>query len=223
MLNKRDVIKLGGMTDCFQPIEAIEKVTYNTVKILNKHRINYLIVTKSSLVSSDEYINIYDKKLAHFQITITATDDKNCINYENASVTSERIKSIEKLFKLGFDVSIRLSPFIEQYIDFNVLNKIKSRKILIEFLKVNHWVKKWFDIDYSEYSTKYGGYEHLPLGEKIKLVNKITGFEQVSIGEYVKNHYEYFRENTNYNKEDCCNLDIRYFLECEQVEMRLEI
>ena len=77
---------------------------------------------------------------------------------------------------------------------------------MIEFLKVNHWVKKWFNIDYSPYSLSYGGYDHLQLDHKIKLVSKITGFEQVSVGEYVKDHYEYFRDNVNHNKTDCCNL-----------------
>ena len=43
MLPKNEVIKLGGMTDCFQPIEKTERVTYNTVQILNKHRIKMKI------------------------------------------------------------------------------------------------------------------------------------------------------------------------------------
>ena len=30
-----DVIRLGGMTDCFQPIENIKRVTYNTILWLN--------------------------------------------------------------------------------------------------------------------------------------------------------------------------------------------
>lgn len=207
-LSKYDVIKLGGMTDCFQPIEKKNKVTFETIKLLNKFKINYLIVTKSSLVSSPEYLKIYDKNLAHFQITITNTNDQESIKYEKSTISSKRIKSIEKLQKLGFDVSIRLSPLIEQYIDFKTINSIKCDKILIEFLKVNHWVKKWFNIDYSEYSLKYGGYEHLQLDKKIELVNKITGFNQLSVGEYVEEHYNYFKENVNFNKLDCCNLSL---------------
>ena len=206
---KNEVIKLGGMTDCFQPIELTEQVTFKTIKLLNQFRLNYLIVTKSSICTRPEYLAIYDKNLAHFQITITNTDDKKCAKYEKTSKISERIKSIELLQLLGFDVSIRLSPLIESFIDFDVLNSIKCDKILIEFLKVNHWVKKWFDIDYSKYSLKYGGYEHLQLDEKIKIVNKITGFNQMSVGEYVFDHYKYFSENVNFNREDCCNLTFR--------------
>jgi len=209
-LPKNTVVKLGGMTDCFQPLELKEHVTYETIKILNLFEIDYLIVTKSDIIARDKYVKIYNKDLAHFQITITNTNDKISLETENAPVPSKRIKAVEKLFKLGFDVSIRLSPFIEKNINTDIINNINCDKILIEFLKVNHWVKKWFDINYNEYSLKYGGYDHLQLKKKIGLANKITGFNQKSVGEYVNSHYEYFKENVNFNKEDCCNLDIKY-------------
>jgi len=202
-LQTGDIVRMGSMTDCFQPIETKNKITFNTIKILNQFRIQYLIVTKGALVSNDEYLKIYDKKLAHFQVTITSTS-KN--NYEKSSSPEERIQSIEKLQSLGFDVAVRLSPFIYQNIDYKVLNSIKCDKILVEFLKVNHNIKKWFDIDYSEYNFKSGGYEHLHLDKKIELLKNITGFEQITIGEYVKEHHEYFKENVNFNKNDCCNL-----------------
>jgi DNA repair photolyase len=205
-LPRGTVVRLGGMTDCFQPIELTERVTYETIKLLNKYGIEYLIVTKSHIVATDEYMQILDKDLAHIQITITTTDDVLCAKYEKASPSSMRIKAIEKLHENGFDVSVRLSPFIPEFVNVDEINAIKCDKILIEFLKVNTWVKKWFDIDYSPYTLNYGGYYHLPLERKIELVNLITGYKQVSVGEYVKEHYEYFRDNVNFNKEDCCNL-----------------
>ena len=200
------IVRLGGMTDCFQPVEKTRRVTYETIKLLNKYGIGYLIVTKSHIVADDEYIAILDKNLAHIQITVTTTDDELCKQYEKASPPSMRIAAIEKLHALGYDVSVRLSPFIPQFVDVDKINAIKCDKILIEFLKVNTWVRKWFDIDYSEYSLKYGGYWHLPLSRKIELASLITGFEQVSVGEYVKEHYDYFRANVNHNPDDCCNL-----------------
>lgn len=130
-------IRLGGMTDCFQPIEATHKVTYETIKELNEHRIPYLIVTKSAMVASDEYMNILDKDLAHIQITVTTTDDELAKSYEKASPPSERIKAIEKLQSAGFDVTLRLSPYIPEYVDLEVLNQVKCNKILVEFLRVS--------------------------------------------------------------------------------------
>lgn len=206
-LNKGDIVRLGSMTDCFQPIEKKYGITYETIKLLNHYKIHYLIVTKNSLVSSDKYIEIYDKNLSHFQVSITATNNDDSVKYESASKATDRIKSVEKLYELGFDVTVRLSPFIPEFIDVNVINSISCDKILIEFLKVNHWVKKYMDLDYSAYTHKFGGHENLPLEKKMELVNLITGFKQKSVGEYVKEHHQYFSENVNFNKFDCCNLN----------------
>lgn len=202
------IVRMGGMTDCFQPCELEHRATYETLKLLNEYNVGYLIVTKSHIVASDEYIAVMRKDLAHIQITVTTTDDARAREYEQASAPSLRIQAIEKLHALGYDVSVRLSPFIPDFVDVDKINAIKCDKILIEFLKVNTWVKKWFDIDYSEYTLKHGGYNHLPLERKIELVEKITGFKEVSVGEYVDSHYEYFRDNVNHNKADCCNLRI---------------
>ena len=199
-------IRLGGMTDCFQPIEKTHRVTYETIKALNENRIPYLIVTKSAIVADDEYIEILDKDLAHIQITVTTTVDELSKTYEKASVPSERIKAIEKLHAAGFDVALRLSPYIPEYVDLDILNNVKCDKILVEFLRVNTWIKKWFDIDYSEYTVKQSGYQHLPLEKKKEYISKITGFKEMTVCEDESGAYEYWQKNFNHNPDDCCNL-----------------
>lgn len=208
------IVRLGGMTDCFQPMERENKATYNAIKELNEKGVGYLIVTKSDLVASDEYIALMRKDLAHIQITVTATDDGLCKTYEKATPPSKRIAAIEKLYKEGFDVALRLSPFIPQFIgrglDIEAVNNVECEKILVEFLRVNAWVKKWFDIDYSEYTLKQSGYEHLPLEKKIeylKLIDKTR--KKVTVCEDVDEHFKFWRESFNPDKEDCCNLDKR--------------
>lgn len=201
-------IRLGGMTDCFQPIEKKYGVTYETIKALNENNLPYLIVTKSALVADDKYIDVLDKDLAHIQITMTTTDDDFSRTYENASVPSERISAIEKLQELGFDVQLRLSPYIKEFVDFNILNNVKCDKILVEFLRANSWIKKWFDVDYSRYTIKHGGYQHLPLDEKIKDIKLITGFKEITVCEDETTAYEYWKNNFNPNKDDCCNLRV---------------
>lgn len=201
-------IRLGGMTDCFQPIENVFGVTLQTIKMMNERRLPYLIVTKSDLVSDDVYMCAMDKDLAHIQISLTCTDDNlfKQMKYEKAPLPSRRIKAIEKLHANGFDVQVRLSPFIPQFIDFDILNNINCDKILIEFLRVNSWIKKWFDIDYSEYTLKQGAYNHLPLEKKIEYLKNINGFKRVSICEDEDEAYEYWKYNFNPNKNDCCDL-----------------
>lgn len=208
-LPRNKVIRLGGMTDCFQPLEKIHRVTYKTIKMLNKRRIPYLIVTKSHIVADDEYIEILDKDLAHIQITVTTLDDDfyKQKKYEKASLPSDRIKAILKLQDKGFDVAIRLSPLIEDYIDFSKLNSLGINKAIVEFLRVNHWIEKWFDIDYSKHTLNENGYKHLQLEEKKRILEKIK-IPNISVCEDVTSHYEYWKENYNPNKDDCCNLRV---------------
>ena len=205
-LGNYQTIRLGGMTDCFQPIEKIFRVTYETIKTLNEANIPYLIVTKSHIVADKEYLEILDKNLAHIQITVTSTDDALSKTYEKASVPSKRIKAIETLYENGYDVQLRLSPYIPKYVDLDVLNKVKCDKILVEFLRVNTWIKRWFDIDYSEYTIKQGGYMHLPLEKKKEYIKGITGFKEVTVCEDESEAYQYWKYNFNPNPDDCCNL-----------------
>lgn len=192
------IIRLGGMTDCFQPVEAEQRVTRETIKLLNQRGIGYLIVTKSDLVC--EYLHILDKRLAHVHVSTT------WIPCEKAVSTERRIKAIETLHAEGFDVAVRLSPYLPQFVDYERLNSIRCDKIIVEFLRVNHWIKKWLPLDYSEWTVKHAGYQHLPLPAKIAALAKITGFDEVSVCEDVPEHWEYWRECVNHNKDDCCNL-----------------
>lgn len=201
------ITRLWWMTDCFQPIEATRWITYEVLKEMNKYKKPYLIVTKSNLVADDKYLEVLDKDLAHIQITITSTDDEIALKYEHATKVSDRIKAIEKLWELWYDVQIRLSPYIIPYVDIDKINDIKCDKIVVEFLRVNHWIKKWFDIDYSNYTLKEWWYWHLPLVRKIHYLSKIKK-PQITVCEDVKAHYDYWKNNFNCNPEDCCNLRI---------------
>ncbi len=209
-LKEGDIVRLGGMTDCFQPLERQQRITYKTIECLNERRIGYLIVTKSDIVADDDYIALMDKELAHIQITITCTDDKFCAKYEKAVPPSKRIAAVEKLQRAGFDVQVRLSPFVPEFIDKGVLdmerlNAIECDKILVEFLRVNTWIRRWFDIDYKNYNVVHAGYHHLPLYLKQRYMKLITGFKEISICEDVSKHYRYFIRNYIHNPKDCCN------------------
>lgn len=202
------IVRLGGMTDCFQPIERCLHVTHETIKALNEQKIGYLIVTKSDLVAEDEYLEVMDKDLAHIQVTITCVDDNlyKVLAYEKAPLPSKRIRAVERLQEHGFDVAVRLSPFIPEFVDCDVLNRIKCDKILVEFLRVNSSIKEQFKIDYSDYTVKQGNYLHMPLERKLEYLDYIRGYKEVTVCEDENKAYNYWQNHFNPNPDDCCNL-----------------
>ena len=199
----KEVVRLGGMTDCYMPMEREVRNTRKTIELLNKYRVPYLIVTKSAIILDD--IDILDKELTHVQITITSTDDELSKTYEQASVPSERIKAVETLQERGFDVAVRLSPYIPEFVDIEKINAIKCDKIIVEFLRVNPFIKQWFDIDYSRYKVKRNGYQHLSLKDKKNLLKPLK-FAEMSVCEDESMAYVYWKYHFNHNPDDCCNL-----------------
>ena len=103
-------------------------------------------------------------------------------------------------------MALRLSPYIPEYMDTEKLAELGIDKVVIEFLRVNSWIKKWFDIDYTPYTVKQSGYLHRTLEDKIRLLKGITGFKQVSVCEDESEAYEYWKNHFNPNPDDCCNL-----------------
>ena len=136
------IIRLGGMTDCFQPIELKRRLTLEIIKLMNKYGIGYLIVTKSHHVADPEYIENMDPELAHIQITTTTFDNKLAAQYEKASPPAKRVEAIEKLQRLGYDTFFRLSPYVEGWVDFDQLNAVHCDKILVEFLRMSPTIGK---------------------------------------------------------------------------------
>lgn len=151
-------------------------------------------------------MEILDKDLAHIQITVTTLEDERAWSYEKASPPSKRIDAIKLLQEAGFDAAIRLSPLVEEFMDFDKLASFGIERGIVEFLRINAWIRKWFpEVDYSRYTHRQGGYCHLPLEEKIRVVEKLK-IPKLSVCEDVTEHYEFWKEYVNPNKEDCCNL-----------------
>lgn len=199
------VLRLRGMTDCFQPAEEVYGATAQAIRMLNARGIGYLIVTKSDLVASKRYMRLLDPGLAHIQISVTSTSDAPNALGEKATPPTMRMRAAERLSEAGFDVSVRVSPYIPELIDLKCLNGLQVGKCLVEFLRVNHWIEKWMGDPFPEHTVKSGGYRHLPLKRKLKLLEGFE-FDQMTVCEDVPSHYEHFKEHFNANPDDCCNL-----------------
>lgn len=211
-LHRGDVVRLGGMTDCFQPAERQHRVTLRTIEELNRQGVGYLIVTKNKLVAEREYLEVFDPALAHIQVTITSTDADVSRRIEpGASLPDERIAAVETLAEKGLDAQVRLSPYIPEIVDVEKINAIRCEKILVEFLRVNTWIARWIretglPVNLRQYTYQSNGYRHLPLRVKRELMRQITGFKERSVCEDVEQHFAYWQEGVNANRKDCCNL-----------------
>jgi hypothetical protein len=58
-----------------------------------------------------------------------------------------------------------------------------------------------------EYTISEGGYKHLPLDHKKRILDRIR-IPNISVCEDVQEHYDYWKDHFNPNPEDCCNLKI---------------
>lgn len=212
-VHKGQVIRLGGMTDCFQPIELNKRLSYKLIHLLNRKQAHYLIVTKSPLVIREEYLKLFDKDLAHFQFSIPTTDDEFTKKVSNAPLFEESKNIIETLYSKDFDTCLRCSPFLYHTIDFDKYNNIGVEKCLVEFMRVTNLVNKQFkeymdldEYDYNEFKTTFN-YRHLPLEKKLEAIKNLD-FPKLNICEEVPSHELYFRRHINKNPKSCCNLDL---------------
>jgi DNA repair photolyase len=133
--------RLGGLTDCFQPIEESERVTLQLIRYLNSIHYPYLIVTKSDLVSDHSYLKEFRQDLAYVQITITTLNTDIASKLEsNAPLPERRINAIRKLNEAGIYSAGRLSPIIP-----NITNEDCFRIIeRLEEINVPHTIFEAF-------------------------------------------------------------------------------
>lgn len=122
---------------------------------------------------------------------------------------TDRLRAARTLSKAGYDVALRVSPYIPELIDIKRLTAQNVEKCLIEFLRINPFIKRWLEesgYNTTRYTCKSGGYRHLPLDKKIELVKPFRDLFELTVCEDVQEHYDYWTKNLNANPDDCCNL-----------------
>ena len=199
------IVRLGGMTDPFQPLESQLRHTEWLIGELNDRNIGYLIVTKSARVLDCKTL---DKDLAHIQISYTHSEGRAPKDFECASPPRERLEAVSQLYGQGYDVAIRLSPFIPKFVDMKQVVASPCDKIVVEFLRVNTFIKRKLpSLSFTDWRVKYGGYQHMSINRKMEYLQPLIGSgKQITVCEDFPKHYDWFREHINANKDDCCNL-----------------
>lgn len=109
---KRGVVGVGTITDPYQPVEAIYKLSRGSIEILATKKFPISIQTKSSLILRDIDLLTKYRDLIDVGITITSTDNSMTFLEPRASPPWARINAIRKLSEAGVKVWIFFGPIV---------------------------------------------------------------------------------------------------------------
>lgn len=105
----------GGLSDPFQPVEKIHRVSYECLKVLAETKYPVIISTKGYLVADDEYLDLIEECNAVIQISLVCSKydkiESGCPPFE------DRLKIIEKVSKKAKRVIVRIQPYMLEVYD----------------------------------------------------------------------------------------------------------
>ncbi|MFO7991858.1 MAG: radical SAM protein, partial [Thermoplasmata archaeon] len=108
---KKGVVRVGSVTDPYQPVEKDYMLTRMCLEQLKKYDYHILIQTKSDLVTRD--IDILKDMDADVGLTITSLDDEFKRTFEPGSPDVEkRLSALEKLVEEGVNTWVFIGPLI---------------------------------------------------------------------------------------------------------------
>lgn len=204
-VHEGDSVRIGSLSDPYQPLEKSHGLTREAIGLLCRNKVRHHVVTKYAYVADEENMASFDKELTEIQITLTSTDDSFAPLYEGGSPVRERIEAIRRLCAAGFNTTIRLSPYVPDFVDagkldFDVLASTGCKNILVDFLRTDWRINKSMAglIDASRYNVCYRRMYHLPVSEKIRyaelLLSRLDGM-QVRLDDFCRPHYEALKEH----------------------------
>ncbi len=108
---KRDSVRVGSVTDPYQKVEKVYRLTRLCLLQLKKAKTHVIIQTKSDLVTRD--IDIFTEMDVDVGITVTSLDHEFRDRFEpGASITKARLDALEKMNKAGVKTWAFIGPLI---------------------------------------------------------------------------------------------------------------
>ena len=116
---RRGVVGLGTITDGYQPVEAIYKISRRAIEVLAESGFNVSIQTKSTLILRDlDVLKRYSNQVdVGFTITSTRMDSKMLLLEPFSSPPKARIEALKKLSREGVKTWIFYGPIIPGFND----------------------------------------------------------------------------------------------------------
>lgn len=116
---KRGVVGIGTITDPYQPIEAVYRLTRGSIGVLAENGFRISIQTKSSLILRDLDLLKRFRDLVDVGITITSTKDSTPMRLLEpfSSPPSARIRTLRTLSSSGVKTWIFFGPIVPGFND----------------------------------------------------------------------------------------------------------
>jgi len=112
---RKGLLLSGSMSDPYNPCEAKEKLSQDSLKLIDKYGFGTVIITKSPLVERDKDIllSIKQHSPAIVNFTVTTADDKLCKQIEpHVAPTSQRLKALQNLSSQSIVCGVVLIPIL---------------------------------------------------------------------------------------------------------------
>ncbi len=192
-------IRLGGMTDLFQPIDTERRLSLETLKLLNHYDYPAIIVTKgSALINNEDALNLLAEGNYLVQVTITtASEEYSRLVEPGAPTPKARIDLIKQLKVRGIPVQGRVSPLFPlvpvgrdpndlsaprlKYFSLDLIDEIIGAgafHVIAEFLRLSGFARNFFrnatGVDLYEFYTNKAScsllsYRKYPQADKVLL------------------------------------------------------
>ncbi|MEM1638698.1 MAG: radical SAM protein [Desulfurococcaceae archaeon] len=110
---KPGIVGVGTITDAYQPVEAVYKLTRKSIEVLINNEFNVSIQTKNPLVTRD--IDLFTKKPGKIDIGFTITTLNNELSAylePNAPPPKARINALKRIAEHGIKTWIFYGPII---------------------------------------------------------------------------------------------------------------
>lgn len=112
---RREMVAFSGVTDCYQPLEAIYRLTRACLEVCHEFSTPAGIVTKSFLVTRDidVLLRLNEKARVRVFLSIPFADDATARKVEAGAPTpTRRFEAMRRLNEAGVPVGLMLAPLV---------------------------------------------------------------------------------------------------------------
>ena len=202
LIRRKIPVRIGTLTDPFQPIERNHEVTLKTLKLLSKYNYPVIVNTKGILQAEDRYIDIMKDMDLVLQETITTLNEDITDKLEPyAPKPSKRIKALKKISEAGIPTQVRYSPVFPLLTD-----EPKELFLKIKEAGVNDVISEYVRISVEKHIDKALGYCYIDmLKEEEYPIEKRGNFWKVKQSKLFKEYrrHKQIAEENNLNYYIC--------------------